>query len=58
MKAETTKKLSLEFEGDEVSTLKSAIKKVSEEISKPGLKNNSITPEEADLIKELSNKLK
>jgi hypothetical protein len=57
MKAETINKLTIEIEGEEIKTLKSALKKVSDEISKPGLKNNTITTEEADVIKNLSDQL-
>lgn len=58
MRTETTKKLVIELEGEEGDTFKNALQKVSEEICKPGLKNNSITEEETRLIKDLSEKLK
>jgi hypothetical protein len=58
MKVEATKKITIDIEGEEITTLKSALKKVSHEISKPGLKNNTITTEEADIIKTLNDQLK
>lgn len=53
-----TKTITIEVEGEDVDTLKSALKKVNYEISKPRLKNNTITTEEADIIKQLSEQLK
>jgi hypothetical protein len=50
-------KLTIKVIGEEINTLRSALKKVSQEISKPGLKNNTITIEEADIIKNLTDQL-
>jgi len=51
MKATT--KTNIEIEGNELEDLRSGLKKVVDEITKPGLKNNSITDTEAKLIKDL-----
>lgn len=50
-------KLSIEVEGKEVETLKSALNKVLEDINRIGLKHTGMSVEEGEVIKDLTDKI-
>jgi len=47
------KKVVIEIDGEDLSNLKTGLKKVIEEITKPGFKNNTITNDEVEIIKKI-----
>ena len=49
--------LNIKIKGNDVDLLKSYIKKANQELTSIGLKNNTITTEEAELIKKLNTEL-
>ena len=57
MKTEQIKSVKVEFEGDEVDTLKSVISKMTEEATKTGFQKTFNT-EEISLIKDINDKIK
>ena len=57
MRAETTKKLVLEFSGDEVDHIKSIVTKITEEATKTGF-NRVFDKDEVTLIKDMGDRLK
>lgn len=57
MKTEKIKSVKVEFEGEEVDTLKSLISKVTEEATKTGFQK-TFNSEEISLIKEINDKIK
>lgn len=57
MKAEKVKSVKVEFEGDEVDTLKSVISKMTEEATKTGFQK-TFNEDEITLIKEINERVK
>lgn len=57
MKVTFIEKVTIEIDGKDLTNLKTALEKITDEICKPGLKNNSITSDEVDVINKLNEKI-
>lgn len=58
MEAEITKTLTLTVNGEDIEKLRTAVKKVCSELIKPGLKNNTFTGDDVEILKDLRDRIK
>lgn len=57
MEIKEVKELTIKLKGKDAENFKSAIKKITDESKKIGLKNTSVTTEEMDLINSINSKI-
>lgn len=55
---DVSNKITITIEQKEADNFKTALKKIVRDLDKIGLKNNDILPEEHEVLKKLSDKLK
>lgn len=57
MKNKVKRTLTLTVEGEDIDKLRSAVKKVNEEINKPGFRSTAINSDEADVLRKLQDNI-